>query len=660
MSHSDKIKDCDAFFEVNPITRQIINKTPNKIVLMQNDHNSERFTFSLPRYIEGHDMAESAKAYLHYENPTKQDSGGSYEMKDLQIDPDDAEKVICSWLISANATKEPGALSFLIEFECYEGDVLVYSWHTLPHTGISVGATFNFKEEVATKYADVLHQWEQRLFGGGDATIDEDFLAKETVSPKNLLNPNSPDWLVGYKCSTSGVISEDSSRILSNFVEVTPGDNLIYSFAYNGRRQTINGKQWIYYYDADKNYVTYETNLSNSYFTVPEGVKYLRYAIIGYALFTDYQLEKNTEMTEYEAYFEPYEITVIRSDKLDKPMPTKTSELENDSSFISKVSKPVALPSILYGFVGVPISLYHYNIMDYSPSDVYIRMYTDAIGKLLKRKWEYTPDTAKTISVKYDIFNHNYEVLNNRETFSLVIKDTTIKSSLKVLVIGDSTVNQHHETQKMLDLATADGYDLTLLGTRGNTETNQHEGRGGWTAEMYVNNASNPSGSVVNAFYNPNAEKFDFSYYMAQQGYSGVDCVVIQLGINDMFSAKTDDELLTSQETFYTNLDYMIQSIHAYDSNIKIVINTIIPCDTDQDKFGNTYEMRQTVWRNHHNVYLTNRKTTERYANTNNVLVSWYCAMLDCDNNMDGGVHPTQQGYDELGTQMYGFIRATN
>ena len=165
MSHNDKIKDCDAFFEVDPITRQIINKTPAKIVLMQGDHNSEKFTFTLPRYIEGHDMAESAKAKLHYVNPMKADSGGMYEMTDLQIDESNPEKVKCSWLISANATKEPGALSFLIEFDCYEDDVLVYSWHTAPFKGISIGETFGFEEEIAAKYADVLEQWYNKLFG---------------------------------------------------------------------------------------------------------------------------------------------------------------------------------------------------------------------------------------------------------------------------------------------------------------------------------------------------------------------------------------------------------------------------------------------------------------------------------------------------------------
>ncbi len=157
MSHTDKIKDADAFFEVNPITRQIINKTPTKVVLMQNDHNSERFTFRLPRFIEGHDMAESATARLEYKNEAV-GTVGLYEMRDLAIDPENEENVICSWLISRNATANAGAISFSIEFECYENDKLVYSWHTMPHKGISVGATFSGTEEIEEHYPDILAQ----------------------------------------------------------------------------------------------------------------------------------------------------------------------------------------------------------------------------------------------------------------------------------------------------------------------------------------------------------------------------------------------------------------------------------------------------------------------------------------------------------------------
>ena len=176
MSHADKIKDCDAFFVVDPITRQIINKTPAKIVIMQGDHNSERFTFSLPRYIEGHDMAESTDALLHFENTSKPDIEGMVRMKDLQIDPEDSEKVKCSWLITRDTTKEPGQLAFHIEFECYDGDDLVYSWHTKKHKGISVDETGDKSEAVASKYADVLEQWKidiDNKIGAADKAVDE-------------------------------------------------------------------------------------------------------------------------------------------------------------------------------------------------------------------------------------------------------------------------------------------------------------------------------------------------------------------------------------------------------------------------------------------------------------------------------------------------------
>ena len=489
------------------------------------------------------------------------------------------------------------------------------------------------------------------------------FIEATTVYSKNLFNPNSPDWLVGHGMNTSGKITDDSTRIVSNFVSVEPGENLIYSHLFVGARQTPY-TTWYYHFDRNKNFVGY-TKLDgyapDNYFTVPDGVSYVRFQIVGYANYTDYMLEKNTEITEYEAYFEPYIVNKIPEEYLDIHIPEKVSELENDMEYMPLTKKPLALPSTIYGFVGVPISLYHYNIMDYNPDSVYIRMTTSNKGKLKKHKWEYTPDSAGTTPIKYNIFNHDYGCLNNDETVNLIVKDTSEKSSLKVLVIGDSTVQAGSETNKMLNLANSDNYDLTLLGTRGTSgSANQHEGRGGWTAKMYVNNASNTSGSVTNAFYNPTTSTFDFSYYMTQQGYDGVDCVFIQLGINDLFSAKNDKELETAQNTYYENIDKMIQSIHAYDSNIKIVINTIIPSDTDQDAFCETYGMVQTVWRNHHNVYLSNRKTIERYAKTSNVYVSWYCAMIDCDNNMTGDVHPNNDGYTELGTQMYGFMRAIN
>lgn len=58
MSHTHNIYDSDMHYVIDPLTRQINNDDADqKVVLVQGDHKSERLTFEIPRYIEGHDMS---------------------------------------------------------------------------------------------------------------------------------------------------------------------------------------------------------------------------------------------------------------------------------------------------------------------------------------------------------------------------------------------------------------------------------------------------------------------------------------------------------------------------------------------------------------------------------------------------------------------------
>ena len=67
MSHIHSVYDGDTHFKIDPVTRQIEN-TSGKVILMQNDHNSERFTFEIPRTIDGHDMSQCNAVEVHYIN----------------------------------------------------------------------------------------------------------------------------------------------------------------------------------------------------------------------------------------------------------------------------------------------------------------------------------------------------------------------------------------------------------------------------------------------------------------------------------------------------------------------------------------------------------------------------------------------------------------
>ena len=56
MSHNHNVIDTDAHYKIDGITRTIVNIDETKRELVQNDHNSERFTFEIPRYVDGHDF----------------------------------------------------------------------------------------------------------------------------------------------------------------------------------------------------------------------------------------------------------------------------------------------------------------------------------------------------------------------------------------------------------------------------------------------------------------------------------------------------------------------------------------------------------------------------------------------------------------------------
>lgn len=172
MAHLHSVYDTDQHFKIDAITREIINQAERKTKLMQYDHNSERFTFELPRFVDGHDMMLANQIRVHYINTgsSKQQSKDVYPVYDTQISPNSANIVVFSWLISQNATKYAGTLNFLVEFSCVDGEGIVeYAWHTDVFKGITVSPGMSNTDYIADQVSDIVTQWEQQLFGVGDS-----------------------------------------------------------------------------------------------------------------------------------------------------------------------------------------------------------------------------------------------------------------------------------------------------------------------------------------------------------------------------------------------------------------------------------------------------------------------------------------------------------
>lgn len=225
MGHIHSVYDTDTHFKIDATTRVVKNSPETKVMIVQHDHNSERFTFEIPRYVDGHDMSTCNVVQVHYINTDATGKGvynkGIYEVEDLQISPDDDNVVICSWLISGNATQYVGKLSFIIRFACTTGEVVDYAWNTATHSNVHISSGINNGDEIVEEYVDILEQWREELLASGGVTDEqiaqavEDYMEEHPVAPGSggnvdltgvvkSVNGQTPDETGNVEIETSG------------------------------------------------------------------------------------------------------------------------------------------------------------------------------------------------------------------------------------------------------------------------------------------------------------------------------------------------------------------------------------------------------------------------------------------------------------------------
>lgn len=163
MAHMHNIYDTDKHFTIDPVTR-VISTEVEKLVLIVNDHNSERYTFEIPRMIEGHDMSQCNKVEIHYDNISKDKktvNSDYYTVDDLSISEEDDSVVIFSWLISDAATQLVGKLRFSIHFECYDDEgTRVYGRNTTYFEKVAISDGVYNTEKLLVQHSDFVERME--------------------------------------------------------------------------------------------------------------------------------------------------------------------------------------------------------------------------------------------------------------------------------------------------------------------------------------------------------------------------------------------------------------------------------------------------------------------------------------------------------------------
>lgn len=190
MPHKSKIKDTETHFIIDPDVRTIKNTSAGNNIIVQYDHNSERFTFEIPRYVDGHDMFEckaNGEVRVNYINSASNGfskMSGVYVCDDLALSEDDEDVVTFSWLLSSDATQYIGYLYFSIQFVCFDGEKRTYSWNTGVYKDIVIIESININEENGKEYADFLQTWKNDL----DASKLVSLVQTKTSTESNGVN----------------------------------------------------------------------------------------------------------------------------------------------------------------------------------------------------------------------------------------------------------------------------------------------------------------------------------------------------------------------------------------------------------------------------------------------------------------------------------------
>ncbi|MCI8342693.1 MAG: hypothetical protein HFE62_05705 [Firmicutes bacterium] len=232
-------------------------------------------------------------------------------------------------------------------------------------------------------------------------------------------------------------------------------------------------------------------------------------------------------------------------------------------------------------------------------------------------------------------------------------EDKPLERDIKVMLLGDSLINEDKYPRFLGEML---GERAKLVGTRGSGSF-LHEGRGGWAIYDYCNSESKYG--YTNPFLNNG--KFDFSYYMKNNGFENVDYVVVNLGINDLNLIGHND---SSEILSY--FDSVIKSIFEFDPDTKIVINTPIML----------FDTNETVTAKNARLEFI-EKLNEKYGSQANegIFFSPSYIMLDPymdfklkepvmnDENQNGSfvvtdtTHPADSGYKKIAESTYKVIK---
>lgn len=367
----------------------------------------------------------------------------------------------------------------------------------------------------------------------------------------------------------------------------------------------------------------------------------------------------------------------------------------------------LVLPPVFHALTGLEANLYFDNaFLSLNPANHAIDVVC-ARGAQQSERWTWTPSPDPE---KNDLGDHPFALEIRDHTHALVARaetvvrvhsravSTTPGAPVSLLIIGDSLTNASVYSGRVLELANEDTYPLRLVGTRGpgaeaqvgggDGSGNRHEGYGGWTAQRFATHyhdgiaRGGPYQECGSPFlYQDDADadpQLDFARYCAEFNEGRApDFVTILLGCNDTFSA-TDDTIEERIDTMFAHYETLVRMIHDHDPATRIGAILPMPPAASQDAFGANYGSGQTRWQYRRNQHRVVERMLETFGGREAEHLHLVPAWLSLDpvhgfpvrtekaharteaevERQSNGVHPSAEGYRQLGDALYAWLRS--
>lgn len=321
-----------------------------------------------------------------------------------------------------------------------------------------------------------------------------------------------------------------------------------------------------------------------------------------------------------------------------------------------------------------------------------------AKGSQFDRWWRYTPTSGDAGSTTFTLAVYTKDRATLLATATATLKTVALSHptagvTRKVLMIGDSTWANGIVAAELVNLFNGDAkYTLTLVGSNdGNVNDSgavsravKVEAIAGWSFATFTTDTATAwteiGGTARTGSPFSFAGVFNFSSYLSAQSItmSSGDWVLINLGINDIFSFTDDTALQSSISTMSAQLAAWITSIKAAVSGVRIGICVTIPPSGSQDSFGANYTSAQTLRRYEQNLRMWRTELILNHDATiaTNVYVIPYHVGIDRVNNFptssvalnarnsttydqpSNGVHPANAGYWQLADVLRSYLKS--